>query len=431
MKRLTCTLAALLLLAAFALPVATGEKAPEEYEANLVFQTWTVEAKEVYEAFIEAFNEVYPNIEIKLEILSYDDYWQKLPIAMAGGAGPDIYIMTRPNFDAYARSGQVYDLSELVADSPGMQENLDSMLPQVVESYKYHGKLMGIPFTMESTGIVFNKTLLEAAGLPLPTEIEDTWTWDTLREYAQALTITEGDNTVQFGYHVPVNRMPTLEYLWAAGSTLFNEDGTESLFGGPEAIKAFAFLNTLMNEDKVSATIAFTQAQSASELFLSGKIAMMSAGSWTMGPYREITDFEWDVAEMPRDPDTGLRFASSNVLGLIMGPNTKSPVEVLKFFEFCTTPEMQRMWGEKGLYIPAVVEVQGTYFQNDQPANLLAFQRALAYAKPMAFSEFLPYQQLLSILYDGMTNMFNGVETPEQAATRMQQEMNDVIAENQ
>lgn len=430
MKRVVSILLVMLLCTMSVITASATEKTSADYKADLVFQTWTAEAKEVFETHIAAFNKVYPNIHIKLEILSYDDYWQKLPIAMAGGTGPDIYIMTRPNFDAYARAGQAYDFSDMMNAFSGLEDNLSKMLPQVADSYKYHGKQMGIPMTMESTGIVFNKTLITAAGLPLPSEIEDTWTWDTLREYAQKLTIRDGDNISQYGYYVPCNRMPTLEYLWASGTQLFNTDGTECTIATTQGIEALTFLNTLMNVDKVSPTLAFTQSQSAAELFLSGKIAMMSAGSWTMGTYRGITDFEWDVAEMPKNPTTGERFASSNVMGYVIGPNTKSPEEALKFIEFCTTPDMQQLWGDKGIYIPTIVEKQASYFQGDKPANLLAFQRALSYAKPMAFSEFLPYQQFLSVLYDGLTNTFNGVETPEAALARVQDELNEIIGEN-
>lgn len=399
-------------------------------EATLVLQTWTLEAKDVLEQQITEFNKVYPNIHVKLEILSYNDYWQKMPIAIAGGAGPDIYVMTRANFDAYAYAGQALDFSEDLPQYPQLQESLAGMLPEVVDSYKFHGRQMGIPISVESTGIIFNKTLFEKAGVQLPSEVEDTWTWDDLRAMAQKLTVREGDETIQYGYYVPVNRMPTLEYIWAAGAELFTEDGTQAIFADESGVEAISFLNTLMNEDKVSPTVAYTEAQSASELFYSGRIAMMNVNCANLSGYREITDFEWDVAEMPVHPTTGKRYASSNVLGYIIGPNTKNKEAALTLLGFLSSEKMQGIFSEKGVYIPACVNVQEQYFSNETPENLMALCRALYYTKPLVFSEYLPYQQFLSVLYDAMTNMFNGVEAPADALTRAQTEMNAIIADN-
>jgi len=402
----------------------------KDTEADLVFQTWTTEITEVMEIQLAEFNKLYPNINVEFQVLSYSDYWTKLPIAIAGGAGPDIYIMTRANFDAYARAGQCLDFSGELENYPMLVEDFEGMIPSAVSTYQYHGKQMGVPLSVESTGIIFNKDLFEEAGLTLPSEIEDTWTWDDLRELAQQLTIVEGDVTTQYGYYIPANRMPTLEYIWATGTELFNEDGTEAIFANEQGISALEFLNTLMNVDQVSPTIAYTQSQSATDLFFSGQIAMMSVNCANISTFRDITDFEWDVAEMPVNPDTGLRYASSNVLGYIIGPNTKYKEAALTLVSFLASAEMQGLYSEKGIYIPATISEQSAYFDEETPENINAFQRALDYTKPLAFSEYLPYSQFVSIITNALTNTYNSVNTPAEALTIAQDEMNTIIQEN-
>ncbi len=403
---------------------------PADTKADLVFQTWTVEIKEVMEAQLAEFAKIYPNINVKFEILSYDDYWTKMPIAIAGGAGPDIYIMTRANFDAYARAGQCLDFTDDLASYPLMQEDFAGMIPNAVSTYQYHGRQMGVPLSVESTGIIFNKDLFEKAGLSLPSEIEETWTWDDLQELARKLTIREGEETTQYGYYIPANRMPTLEYIWATGTELFNEDGTEAIFANGQGTSALEFLNTLMNTDKVSPTLAFTQSQTATDLFFSGKIAMMSINCANLAAFRGITDFKWDVAEMPKNPATGLRYASSNVLGYIVGPNTKHKEAALTLVSFLASAPMQGLFSEKGVYIPATISVQSPYFEGKSPENIKAFERALSYTKPLAFSEYLPYQQFLSVFTNALTNTYNSVNTPQEALALAQDEMNGIIKEN-
>lgn len=427
MKRILALVLTLLLTIVYS-PVQAD--IPSDTKAELVFQTWTVEIKEVMEAQLAEFAKLYPNINVKFEVLAYNDYWTKLPISIAGGAGPDVYIMTRANFDAYARAGQALDFSEEIENYSMLQEAFAGMIPNAVSTYQYHGRQMGVPISVEATGLIFNKTIFKEAGIPLPSEIEDTWTWNDLREIAQKLTKREGDETTQFGYYIPANRMPLLEYIWATGTELFNEDGTEAIFANEKGISALEFLNTLMNVDKVSPTIAFTQAQTATDLFLSGKIAMMSVNAANLSTFREITDFEWDVAEMPKNPETGLRYASSNVLGYIIGPNTKNKEAALTLVSFLATAPMQSLFSEKGIYIPATSSVQSPYFEGKTPDNIKAFERALSYTKPLAFSEYLPYQQFISIITNAMTNTYNGVNTPAEALTLAQEEMNTIIKEN-
>ena len=51
---------------------ADGAEAP--VTGDIVFQTWTTEIKEVVDLQTEAMKAVYPDINIKLEFFSYDDY---------------------------------------------------------------------------------------------------------------------------------------------------------------------------------------------------------------------------------------------------------------------------------------------------------------------------------------------------------------------
>lgn len=74
--------------------------------STITWWTWSTEAKDIYEAYAAAVTEKYPEITVKLEFMGYDDYWTKLPVAIAGGTGPDIYQMTRPSFELYAASNQ-------------------------------------------------------------------------------------------------------------------------------------------------------------------------------------------------------------------------------------------------------------------------------------------------------------------------------------
>ena len=71
-------------------------------------------------------------------------------------------------------------------------------------------------------------------------------------------------------------------------------------------------------------------------MFMSGKIAMFTAGVWKISTYANITSFNWDVVQLPLDPKTGERKSSSNMLGWIINPNTKNLDAAVKLLSKAT-----------------------------------------------------------------------------------------------
>lgn len=147
--------------------------------------TWSTEATDAFARQIEYAETNNPGLNVEIQYTANADFMAKLPVAIAGGTGPDLYQMTRPSFELYAASGQAMDLTDAITNSPKLQEYMDSLSPELRETYQFEGKQMAIPFTIESTAIAYNKDLFEAAGLPDLKEIEDTWTWDDLHELAK------------------------------------------------------------------------------------------------------------------------------------------------------------------------------------------------------------------------------------------------------
>lgn len=429
MKSSIAALLVLVFVAAGAFAGGQGEAGQAE-PVEIVFQHWTTNMKEIWDTEIAFFEQENPNVTIVQEILPYGDYWSKLPIAMAGGEGPDIYQMTRPNFEPFAAAGRAAALDELVDNSASMQDSLAALEDRIIDVYRYKGELMGVPITVESTAMVFNKTLFEEAGLTLPTEIEDTWTWDDMREMALALTKVENGETVQYGLHVIPNRLPTFDFIWSNGGELYSDDGTQVLAGSPEAIQTMEYLTSLVVEDRVSPSFSYSQTVGAFEHFMSGTVGMIPAGSWMMATLRQITDFEWDVAEFPRSPFSGERRVASNVVGLILGPNSDNPAEAVEVMAAFTKQRPMMAMAETGANTPARNDSRAPYFDVDVPANAEAYQRALDYIRPMILSEYVSYPETLRILTaDALEKLYNGREPVDVAWVEAVREIEGLLEE--
>lgn len=397
---------------------------------EVVFQHWTTDWKPIYDQTIARFEAENPGLTVTQEILPYGDYWTKLPIAMAGGEGPDVYVMTRPQFEPFAMSGRAAAMDDLISGSDRMQENLGEMPEAAIDTYVFDGAQRGVPFTVESTAMVFNKTLFEEAGVTLPSQVEDSWTWEDMREMAIELTKTENGETIQYGLHVIPNRLPSFDFIWSNGGELYNADGTVTLAGEPQVLETMEFLTSLVVDDGVSPSYSFSQTVGATEHFLSGQVAMIPAGSWNLQTFREITDFQWDVAEFPRSPDTGERQVASNVLGYIINPNSDVKEEALELIAAFTSRETMTEMATRGANIPAREDSRGPYFDLDVPENADAYQEALEYIHPMKLSGYVTYPETLRILMtDALEKMYNGKEAPVDAWMAGVREIEELLDE--
>lgn len=411
-------------------PKDAGEKNGGKTGGDVTWWTWSTEATDAFAQQIDYVKKNNPDLNINIQYTANSDYWTKLPVAIAGGTGPDIYQMTRPSFELYAASGQAMDLTEAIAGSPALQEYLDNLNPTLKETYQFEGKQMAIPITVECTAMAYNKDLFKAAGLPDLKEIQDTWTWDDLREIANKLTVKGGDGqTEQYGFYVAADRIPTWEMLWAHGYEMFDEKGETCRLDQPGIAEALQPLVDMYAEG-VSPSVDVVTTTSGDDMFISGKIAMIPAGIWKVPSYNNITSFEWDVAELPFDASTGKRISSSNVLGLVINPNTKNKEAAIATLEELVQPDCQKVLADLHVYIPALESVRDGYFEGDVPDNIVAYKNALSYVHPNTLTQYIPYAQFLTEYTDALRNAYSGKVSLEEALKTANDKINAVMEEN-
>ncbi|MBQ7769620.1 MAG: extracellular solute-binding protein, partial [Clostridia bacterium] len=104
---------------------------------------------QAYKKRIDAFNAAYKDQKIKASA-SYiartagaADYEQKLTGMQNEGSLPDIITFDAPNCASYAKSGLIYDISDIIPED--VQNDF-------LSSNKYDGKLYGLPIQESSAG---------------------------------------------------------------------------------------------------------------------------------------------------------------------------------------------------------------------------------------------------------------------------------------
>ena len=162
------------------LPGLQNQKAnPANIKATLNF--WGVgDPSSAYTTAIQSFNATYKNVTINYK--SFPDaqtYKSAVLNALAAGEGPDIFMV--PSTDIQANLNKI-------APVPATQFtllNLQQLFPPVVaQDLVAQNQVYGLPLSIDTLGLIYNRSLFDAAGVPLPS----TWkSWNDFIKYVPDL----------------------------------------------------------------------------------------------------------------------------------------------------------------------------------------------------------------------------------------------------
>jgi multiple sugar transport system substrate-binding protein len=111
-------------------------------------------------AVVKAFNEKYPQVTVKMNVVNWNDVDKQITTEVQAGNPPDI---AQASADWTGLQDQVYKASDVL--TPAAQSNL-------IESFAKQGNIgdaeYGIPWIASSRALVYNKDLFQKAGISAP-----------------------------------------------------------------------------------------------------------------------------------------------------------------------------------------------------------------------------------------------------------------------
>ena len=274
---------------------------------------------------IAGFQKKYPNIKIKVQTASYNDYFTKLQTQVASGQAPDTFELNYENFVTYASSGKLLNLSKIAATDKFFKPAI--YYPRAYQAFQLKGTQFGLPETFSVVLLFYNKDLFRAAGVPFPTK---TWKWAD--ELAAAKKLTNSSKGV-FGDFQPVQFFEFYKVLAQNGGTFFNASKTQATFNSPKGVAALNWLLSKTKPEGVMPTKEQMGGLDDTAMFKAGKIAMWHNGIWQFSGLKDAP-FEWDVIVEPGNARKAHHFFSNAVVG---SAKTKHPREVWTWLRYFTS----------------------------------------------------------------------------------------------
>jgi multiple sugar transport system substrate-binding protein len=334
--------------AATAAPAATEAPAPTAAPAastkavTLRYRTWHTREGAPgddawYNWLTENFKTVNPNAKIEYEFVGWgNDYIQKVLADAAAGTPPDLLhssiVWARDFYDR----GVISELDSYIAVTPELAA--DKFIGDATNEYRSKdGKYYGVPWEGPDSAIyAINQDLAEKAGVdPTGKAIK---TWDDLLQAAKKMTKMNGSEMEIAGLLGQDHRY--IEYfnglLTSNGGSIATDNFTKPNFNNEKGQQVMEWSLQLLKE----VSFPISPDRQDSQLFMSGKAAMMQAGTWSTAEFANAPEgFRYEFFIFPQGPQGDGKHASTTWSNMFLIPKkVADPDAAFALMKFCTTP---------------------------------------------------------------------------------------------
>jgi multiple sugar transport system substrate-binding protein len=374
------------------------------------------------------FNEAHKGTyEIDLQLLPYDQYWAKIDLAYGAKEPVDVYMWDVPAYTHY-KNGLLRNLQPDIDKVPAFADSSQYPL-DLYKYWRFDGtNLYGVPENLQMMAVYYNKDLFDKAGVAYP---DATWTYDKLLEAAKALTVTEGDKTVQWGFDKGAlgQWWGAQTFGWAAGSSFFDKviEPTKFTVSDPRNVAGLQWLNDMVYTHKVGpdATQAAAIAQDIS-LFQTGKVAMVTDGTWYMSSNAN-SPFKWDMAPLPKWQDArALPFWFG---GWVVAKDSKAPEGAVAWAVWSATDYQKELVKNRDWIPVRKAERDDPAFLSGLPAGFKSVMDSLPDARIGDLYHAKSAQLANEIMGPTFTEIWNNNMTPEAGAKEIDDKANALIAQ--
>ena len=276
--------AAALLAVAGVAPAA----AQDSVSINMIGAGYTDRMQPYYDDLAARFMEANPDIDVAVEVVSWNNIYDVLNTRVAAGDPPD--IMNLNYFANFAADGLLYTAEEIV--SP---EVLEGIIPAFRENSKYDGVEYAVPDLASDRLFFYNKDVLEAAGVEPPA------TWSEMLTVCEAI-LENVPGVIPYGIPLGPEEAQAEFIIWAGGNGGTVYDGENWTINSAENLETLEFLQSLVDAGCTQPSIGTSNRTDAVfPLFAEGVVAMANGSIFFPGELETTyeSDVNWGTTAVP------------------------------------------------------------------------------------------------------------------------------------
>ncbi|MER5973907.1 extracellular solute-binding protein [Streptomyces sp. NPDC002055] len=277
-------------------------------------------SKKYWNELAREFEAKHDEVEVDVEVYSWNDVDRKVAEMVKRGDAPDIAQIGA--YADYAAQGKLYSADQLLS----IPTQAD-FLPGLSKAGELHRVQYGLPFVSSTRVLFYNKKLFAKAGITAPPK-----TWSQLQQDAQALKRAG----VKSPYGLPLGKeepqAETLNWMLSGGGGYTDNIGNYTI-GSPENISTFEWLrDEMVGKALTNADPGRTNRQEVFNGFTRGEVGMLN-GHPTLMQQAQAKNVKYGMAPLPGK--NGESEATTGVADWMMAFKQKGHREpVGKFLDF-------------------------------------------------------------------------------------------------
>lgn len=325
------------------------------------------------------------NPEVKVEVVDWDNYWTLLEAGASGGQLPDVFWMHSDYAQIYMENDVLLDLTSYI-EKDGV--DLGVYYPDITAIYQSDGKTYALPKDHDTIALLYNKALFDEAGVDYPT---DDWTYEDMYEAAKTITEKTPDDTYGWACNTSNDQDGWYNYVYAYGGNIVNAEKTDTAIDSAEGKAGMEMVRKLLTVGTPQAVVAESGTDS---LFQSGKVAMITQGSWMINAFytaENHADYAW--AQIPYCDRNGdgkcqkdERWTCYNGLGWAASAATANPDGAASLIEYLCSEEAQVKQAELGVTMAGIPGISDAFADAFEGMDVSAFTKVeedgTLYARP-------------------------------------------------
>ena len=320
---------------------STGGAKGGSDDVNATITMWARSENVVTPKLVAAYNSTHKS-QIKLTIIPGDSYITKVATAAGSKSLPDVLVSDVVYSPNYVQQGLFKDETALV----NKLSFKDSLVKAHLDAATLNGKIYAVPFDVDSSIILYNKTLFKKAGLD-PNVAPKSFT--DIYNDAKAVRKLGGKT---YGFYFGGNcagcfAYTAMPYGVAAGQLPISKDGKTADVDGSGITAAAALYKRLYDEGIAPSSAKSEDGSTWPASFLAGNIGILPLGSGIIGSAKSA-GIDYGVAPLPSpDGSASATFVGGDVVGVTSTTKHAAAAEAFLTWSLGKTAQVD-VWAKNG-----------------------------------------------------------------------------------
>ncbi|WP_093139856.1 sugar ABC transporter substrate-binding protein [Pseudoxanthomonas sp. GM95] len=372
---------------------------------------------EVISTLLPEFEKANPDIRVNMQQIPNTAAHEKLLTAFAADTLPDICQLGNTWISEFAALNALTPLEPYVQRSAEVKQ--DDYFPGIWETNVIEGKLVGIPWYVDTRLLYYRKDILREAGVKLPIN-----TWDEWNTAMAQIKAHVGKD--RFAILMPLNEFEQqLSLGLQQDDPLLRDHNNRGNFQSPGFRRALGFYANTFTQ-QWAPPLSETQVSNVWDEFFNGYFAFYFSGPWNIREFRnrapEALKDQWGTMPLPgpHGPGAGIAGGSS----LVLFQRSQHKEAAWKLVEFLSRPDIQqRFHGLIGDLPPRRSTWHTPQLEGDPLAR--AFADQLERVKPTP--KVLEWERIVQEMRLATERVVRGGETQDAALSDLDARVDEIL----